>query len=51
MTDPGRERMSAIMKSMALTALVDVTLAVDEHAPCMDAECTVPGCCGTGAGA
>ena len=35
----------------ALTALVDVTLAVDEHAPCMDASCTVPGCCGTGAGA
>ena len=35
----------------ALTALVDVTLAVDEHAPCVDAECTVPGCCGTGAGA
>ena len=34
----------------ALTALVDVTLAVDEHAPCMDASCTVPGCCGTGAG-
>ncbi len=27
----------------ALTALVDVTLAVDEHAPCVDAECTVPG--------
>ena len=35
----------------ALTALVDVTLAVDEHAPCVDAECAVPGCCGTGAGA
>ena len=34
----------------ALTALVDVTLAVDEHAPCMDAACTVPGCCGTEAG-
>ena len=30
---------------------LDVTLAVDEHAPCMDASCTVPGCCGTGAGA
>lgn len=30
----------------ALTALVDVTLAVDENAPCMDAACTVPGCCG-----
>ncbi len=35
----------------ALTALVDVTLAVDEHAPCVDSACTVPGCCGTGAGA
>ena len=35
----------------ALVALVDVTLAVDEQAPCMDASCTVPGCCGTGAGA
>ena len=31
----------------ALTALVDVTLAVDENAPCLDAACTVPGCCGT----
>ncbi|WP_404438687.1 metalloregulator ArsR/SmtB family transcription factor [Microbacterium aerolatum] len=31
----------------ALTALVDVTLAVDENAPCLDAECTVPGCCAT----
>lgn len=30
----------------ALTTLVDVTLAVDENAPCMDARCTVPGCCG-----
>lgn len=29
----------------ALTALVDVTLAVDESAPCMDPQCTVPGCC------
>src|SRR5690625_3737579 len=35
----------------ALTALMDVTLAVDEHAPCVDAECTVPGCCESGAGA
>ena len=35
----------------ALTALVDVTLAVDEHAPCVDAACTVPGCCETGLGA
>ncbi|GAA1803306.1 MULTISPECIES: Cd(II)/Pb(II)-sensing metalloregulatory transcriptional regulator CmtR [Nesterenkonia] len=29
----------------ALVALVDVTLAVDEQAPCVDAACTVPGCC------
>ena len=35
----------------ALTTLVDVTLAVDESAPCVDADCTVPGCCGVGAGA
>lgn len=35
----------------ALVALVDVTLAVDEHAPCVDSSCTVPGCCGAGADA
>jgi len=35
----------------ALIALVDVTLAVDENAPCVDSSCTVPGCCGTGVGA
>ena len=35
----------------ALTALVEVTLAVDENAPCVDSSCTVPGCCGAGAGA
>lgn len=29
----------------ALTALVDVTLAVDKDVPCMDPACTVPGCC------
>ncbi|MGC5225103.1 Cd(II)/Pb(II)-sensing metalloregulatory transcriptional regulator CmtR [Micromonospora sp. DT81.3] len=29
----------------ALTALVDVALAVDTDAPCIDASCTVPGCC------
>lgn len=29
----------------ALTALVDVTLAVDESAPCADPECAVLGCC------
>lgn len=34
--------------SAALTALVDVTLAVDESVPCMDSRCSVPGCCGTG---
>ncbi|WP_210603410.1 Cd(II)/Pb(II)-sensing metalloregulatory transcriptional regulator CmtR [Brevibacterium oceani] len=32
----------------ALTALVDVTLAVDESAPCLDPECSVPGCCDEG---
>lgn len=35
----------------ALTALVDVTLAVDESAPCIDPHCSVPGCCAaTGSG-
>lgn len=29
----------------ALTALVDVTLAVDESAPCIDPHCSVLGCC------
>lgn len=28
----------------ALTALLDVTLAVDENAPCIDPACSVPGC-------
>lgn len=28
----------------ALTALLDVTLAVDEGAACMDVTCAVPGC-------
>ncbi|GGV66670.1 transcriptional regulator [Microbacterium maritypicum] len=37
--------------SAALKTLVDVTLAVDENAPCVDASCSVPGCCGTGADA
>ena len=32
----------------ALTALVEVTLAVDEQAPCLDPECSVPGCCESG---
>ncbi len=31
--------------SRALSALVSVTLAVDEGEPCTDACCTVPGCC------
>lgn len=30
----------------ALTALVDVTLAVDESAPCVDPTCSIPACCG-----
>ena len=47
----GEWRFWPLLWTPALTALVDVTLAVDEHAPCVDAECTVPGCCGTGAGA
>lgn len=29
----------------ALTSLVEVTLAVDESAPCIDPACSVPGCC------
>jgi DNA-binding transcriptional ArsR family regulator len=33
----------------ALTALLDVTLAVDENAPCIDPLCTVDGCCAGGA--
>ena len=35
----------------ALTSLIDVTLAVDEAAPCIDSACSVSGCCGTAAGA
>ncbi|MFE6735911.1 ArsR/SmtB family transcription factor [Microbacterium sp. NPDC057650] len=31
----------------ALSALVEVTLAVDESIPCIDPACTVPGCCDT----
>lgn len=30
--------------AQALTALIDVTLAVDESAPCIDQGCDVPGC-------
>ena len=33
----------------ALTALVDVVLAVDDGAPCLDGSCEVPGCCEPGA--
>ncbi|MBD8661402.1 winged helix-turn-helix transcriptional regulator [Frigoribacterium sp. CFBP 8754] len=33
----------------ALTALVDVVLAVDDGEPCTDDSCDVPFCCGTGA--
>ena len=29
----------------ALTALIEVTLAVDENAECLDQDCPVPGCC------
>lgn len=31
--------------AQALAALVDVTLAVDDGAPCIDPGCFVPGCC------
>ena len=31
--------------AQAMRTLVDVTLAVDENAPCIDPACTVPGCC------
>lgn len=37
--------------SRALTALIDLTLAVDEDAPCLDPACSAPGCCDTEAGA
>jgi len=33
----------------ALTALVDVVLAVDDGVPCTDDACDVPFCCGAGA--
>lgn len=29
----------------ALSSLVDVVMAVDEGAPCLDGSCQVPGCC------
>ncbi|GAB96642.1 putative ArsR family transcriptional regulator [Kineosphaera limosa NBRC 100340] len=31
--------------SRALNALVEVTLAVDENAPCLDPACSIDGCC------
>ena len=34
----------------ALTSLLEVTLAVDENAPCIDPTCSVPGCCGEATG-
>ncbi len=33
----------------ALTALIEVTLAIDENAECLDQGCPVPGCCDSGA--
>ena len=50
-----KKRLGALMLALclagALTALVDVTLAVDESAPCIDPHCSVPGCCAaTGSG-
>lgn len=35
----------------ALSALVDVTLAVDDAAPCVDPACAVPGCSRSGCAA
>ena len=34
----------------ALNALVEITLAVDEDAPCLDPACPVAGCCDTEGG-
>lgn len=31
--------------TLALSALTDVVLAVDDGAPCQDNTCTAPGCC------
>ncbi|WP_298741055.1 metalloregulator ArsR/SmtB family transcription factor [uncultured Microbacterium sp.] len=31
--------------AQALAALLEVTFAVDENAPCLDAACSVAGCC------
>lgn len=35
--------------SQALAELLQITLAVDENAPCLDPECAVDGCCPTDA--
>lgn len=37
--------------TQALNALVEVTLAVDGNAPCLDPECSIDGCDTEGAGA
>lgn len=37
--------------SLALTTLLEATLAVDEDAPCLDPACPVPGCCEPGTAA
>lgn len=34
--------------ALALMTLVDVTLAVDENAPCIDPSCAIDGCCEPG---
>ncbi len=36
--------------ALALNALVETTLAVDENAPCLDVQCPVQGCCGSEGG-
>lgn len=40
-----RYQISDLHLAAALNALVDVTLAVDESAPCLDPACPVEGCC------
>ena len=37
--------------AQSLASLVEVTLAVNENAPCLDPSCSVPGCCDAGSGA
>ncbi|GAB3112415.1 metalloregulator ArsR/SmtB family transcription factor [Janibacter alkaliphilus] len=46
-THEGRQALYEIADphlARALTELVEVKLAVDESAPCLDADCPVPGC-------